>query len=210
LYIYFTLDKRAQDAGRCAGRYPGAGHPHAWACLQLQCPFYSRTGRTHRIVLTIVYTVTQPAENKNSYCVWFAAWNFMHAGQIHVGEQLRVTLKTPYNRCSVSISKFYETLWVQWIVWILWDQIKTYTWDRLWSDKTVIGLPPVTFNLMCIFRYIYTFTVLFVFFTLFYQFFCACLTLCSISFPHKEYLLISSLFFTLLFPLPLINCAPLY
>jgi hypothetical protein len=22
-------DKRTRDAGRCAGRYPGAGHPHA-------------------------------------------------------------------------------------------------------------------------------------------------------------------------------------
>jgi hypothetical protein len=59
-------DKRTRDAERCAGCYTGVGHPHAWACLQLQCLFYSRTGRTHRIVLTIVYTVTQPIENWNS------------------------------------------------------------------------------------------------------------------------------------------------
>jgi hypothetical protein len=56
-------DKRMRDARRCAGRYPGAGLSHAWAYLQLQCPFY-RTGRTHRIVLTIVYNVTQSVENK--------------------------------------------------------------------------------------------------------------------------------------------------
>jgi hypothetical protein len=31
--------------------------------------------RTYRVVLTIVYTVTQPAENKNSNCVWY--WYFL-------------------------------------------------------------------------------------------------------------------------------------
>jgi hypothetical protein len=32
-------DKRMLDAGHCAGCYPGAGHPHAGACLQFQWPF---------------------------------------------------------------------------------------------------------------------------------------------------------------------------
>jgi hypothetical protein len=56
-------DKRTRDAGRCAGRYLAAEHPDALACLQLQCPFLSRMGRTHHIVLTILNTVTQPVEN---------------------------------------------------------------------------------------------------------------------------------------------------
>jgi hypothetical protein len=52
-------DKRMRDAGRCAGRYPATEHQHEWACLQLQCPFYSRMGHTLRIILTIVNTVKQ-------------------------------------------------------------------------------------------------------------------------------------------------------
>jgi hypothetical protein len=51
----------------------------------------------------IVYTVTQPAENKNLNYVWSAAWNFTHAGQFRMRGQIRMTLKTPlvvYSYCS--------------------------------------------------------------------------------------------------------------
>jgi hypothetical protein len=50
-----------RDAGRCAGRYSAAER------MRERVYKFSahRTGRTHRIVLTVIYTVTQPAENKN-------------------------------------------------------------------------------------------------------------------------------------------------
>jgi hypothetical protein len=59
-------DKRMQDAGRCAGRYPAA--EHSYACSRVRMPTTSvpilEAARAYaRIVLMIVNTVTQPVEN---------------------------------------------------------------------------------------------------------------------------------------------------
>jgi hypothetical protein len=92
IFISLFIVKR-DNRMRDAGRWRSAGHPHAWACLHFSAHF--RVGRTHRYVLTIVYTVTWLAKNKNSNCVWSAAWTFKHAGQPRMREQTRMTLKTP-------------------------------------------------------------------------------------------------------------------
>jgi hypothetical protein len=42
------------DSGRCAGHYSGAGHPHAWACLQIQC---LTTRRKQKLKLRMIRSV---------------------------------------------------------------------------------------------------------------------------------------------------------
>jgi hypothetical protein len=78
--------------------------------------FKSLTGREHRIVLAIVYTVTQPAENKNSCGVSSAAWNFRHGGQSCMREQIRMALKTPLddNIILSCITNFFVVVAIPW------------------------------------------------------------------------------------------------
>jgi hypothetical protein len=68
----------------------------------------------------------EPADYKNSNCVWPAAWNFTHTGQIRVREQIRVTLKTPI----VS----------EWFIYITWYMIcaRCKHGSFIWSCHTQV------------------------------------------------------------------------